>query len=122
MRQFIGIIETKSIVSLANNWSEIINKDILYDQKEGTGKGEWSGDFPWTGGKGDNVNGEDYTCNKWTSNEGDKATSAGLHGIIGGTDKTSWLASDGWAGISFAETCDNRRYLHCICEGEINNK
>lgn len=46
MRQFIGIIETKSIVSLANNWSEIINKDILYDQKEGTGKGEWSGYFP----------------------------------------------------------------------------
>lgn len=114
--------DNQTVISLANNWLEMIDDDILHDQEEGTGKGEWSGDFPWTGGKGDNSNGDYNTCNKWTTNEGDRTTGAGPYGVIGGTDKTSWLASDGWAGISFSETCDNERYLRCICEGEIGNK
>lgn len=114
--------DNQTVISLAHNWLEMIDDDILHDQEEGTGKGEWSGDFPWTGGKGDNSNGDYNTCNKWTTNEGDRTTGAGPYGVIGGTDKTSWLASDGWAGISFSETCNNERYLRCICEGEIGNK
>ena len=110
--------DTKKAIILAENWYKMINEDIINDQKDGTGKGEWSGDFPWTGGKGNT--GYLDSCNKWTTNEGDPSVGSGFHGIIGGTDKTYWLSSDGWAGISMVTVCANKRYLRCICEGSIS--
>lgn len=108
--------ETSQKLILANSWNKMIEGNIENGQKEGTGKGEWSGDFPWTGGLGD---GNALDCNQWTSNGGDLETAAGPYGTIGGVDKEFLFASDGWAGISFSMVCKNTRYLRCICEGSI---
>lgn len=106
---------------LANNWTEMTSidrygfgSDVLNGQLEGTGKGEWTGDFPWTGSMGDN-------CNQWTSNGGSTETGEGPHGTIGGVEKEYLFASDGWAGISFATVCKNKRYLRCVCEGNLED-
>ena len=109
--------ETSQKLILANSWNKMIEGNIENGQKEGTGRGEWSGDFPWTGGLGDGS--VLATCSQWTSNGGDLETAAGPYGTIGGVDKEFLFASDGWAGISFSMVCKNTRYLRCICEGSI---
>lgn len=110
--------ETNKPIMLAKNYSKMLNEDIINDQEEGTGKGKWPSDFPWTGV---DIKGEvGSTCDQWTTNEGNLQTASGPHGNIGGTDKTFWLSSDGWAGISFSTVCANKRYLRCICEGNIS--
>jgi len=111
--------DTKETLILADNWGEMINVDsngmnsgIINGQVEGTG----IGDLPWTGGLGD----EDiYSCNRWTSNEGDPEIAMGPHGIMGGRFKETLFSAEGWAGISSAMVCKNQRYLLCICEGNI---
>jgi len=114
--------DTKGTLILANNWDEMVGGDgesipNIINGQEGTGKNTWSGDFPWTGGKGniDSLN----NCNQWTSNGGNLETAEGPYGTIGGVDKEFLFASDGWAGISFSMECKNQRYLRCICEGNI---
>jgi len=109
--------ETSQKLILANNWNKMIEGNIENGQKEGTGKGEWAGDFPWTGGLGDGS--ALSTCNQWTSGDGDLEEATGPYGIIGGVEKEFLFASDGWAGISFSTVCKNTRYLRCICEGSI---
>jgi len=107
--------ETNQNLLLADNWNEMIEGNIANGQEEGTDKGEWSEDFPWTGGLGSES--ALATCNQWTSNEGNLETGSGPYGTIGSPDKEFLFASDGWAGISFAMACKNTRYLRCLCEG-----
>lgn len=118
--------ENNKTLILANNWSGMIkvnkygwNSDVLNGQGEGTGKGVFAGDFPWTGGA--STTGELQSCNQWTSNGGNLETAAGPFGTIGGVDKQFLLSSDGWAGISFSKVCKNKRYLRCICEGNLED-
>jgi hypothetical protein len=106
--------ETDLSLLLAENWNEMIKENIVNGQEEGTGKGEWSKDFPWTGGLGNESS--LATCNQWTSNEGNLETGSGPYGTIGSPDKEFLFVSDGWAGISFAMVCKNTRYLRCLCE------
>jgi len=106
--------ENRQKLILADNWDNMIQGNIKNGQEEGTGKGEWSSDFPWTGGLGNASS--LATCNQWTSDEGDLETGAGPYGTIGSSDKEYLFSSDGWAGISFAMVCKNTRYLRCICE------
>jgi len=114
--------DTKGTLILANNWNEMVgvneesSPDVINGQ-EGTGKKTWSGDFPWTGGKG-NIDSLS-NCNQWTSNGGNLETAEGPYGTIGGVDKEFLFSSDGWAGISFSMVCKNQRYLRCTCEGNI---
>ena len=109
--------ETNKKTILANNWLKMIGEDIINDQGVGTGREEWPDDFPWTGGPGDHP--DLQTCDQWTTNEGDLGSGAGSHGEIGGIDKTFWLESDGWAGKWSSTSCVNKRYLRCICEGNV---
>lgn len=106
--------DTGAKTPLADNWTSFINEKITNGQKEGTGKGEQS-DLPWSGGWG--RSGEQVSsCEGWTSSKGDKTTAEGPYGAIGGNEADNMVVADGWAGISFATTCDNQRYIRCACE------
>jgi len=105
-------------IPLVNKWTNLFNvvngmenRSILNTQKDALKK-EY---FVWTGTRANGTVSNNYTCKGWTTSYvEDPGAGTGPFGTFGAYNNMFW-ESDGWAGISFAQQCNNHYSLRCMC-------